>query len=172
MADTPNQAPNKAPTPATSSVANGIEGWLETYLVKKAPFQIPANGREWLVKAAPWIDLVLLILLLPAILLVFSVGSFVGVVNPAIGVAVGPLYWLAILVLVVQAVVMGVALPGLFKRKRSAWKLLFWATLVSIAYGLVGWAGTPTDIGGLFWSLLSAVISLYILFQIRDYYRN
>jgi hypothetical protein len=171
MADTPTQTTQPAqPTPPSKS-GGGLEGWLETYLVKIAPFQIPPNGREWIVKAAPWIVLVLLILLLPAILAVFSLGTLVGVFSPAVGVAVGPLYYLALIVLLIQAVVMAVALPGLFKRKRSAWKLLFWATIVSITYGLVGWVGTPTDVGGLLWAAISAVISLYILFQVRDHYR-
>ncbi len=171
MVDTPVQSEKPTQTAPAAKTAGGLEGWLANYLVSKAPFQIPPNGREWIVKAAPWIDLILLILLLPAILAIFSLGSLVGVFAPAVGVAIGPLYYLALIVLLVQAVVMAVALPGLFKRKRSAWKLLFWATVVSIVYGLVGWVGTPTAVGSLLWSLISAVISLYVLFQVRDHYR-
>ena len=171
MPDTPTQNTPPAPSTPPAKTGGGLEGLLETYFVKKAPFQIPPNGREWIVKAAPWIDLVLLILLLPAILAVFSLGSLVGVFAPASGVAIGPLYYLALIVLLVQAVVMAIALPGLFKRKLGAWRLLFWATVVSIVYGLVGWIGAPAAVGSLLWTIISAVISLYILFQIRDHYR-
>lgn len=166
MADAPMQT-----TPSTKG-AGGLEGWFETMLVKKAPFQIPANGREWIVKAAPWIDLVLLILLLPAILAVFTLGSAVGVFAPAVGVSVGVFYWVALVVLLLQAVVMGVAIPGLFKRKRGAWRLLYYATLASFLYGMFNWIGTPAAVGGLLWGAVSTVISLYILFQVRELYHS
>lgn len=157
---------------AKTSKLGGLEATLENYLVKKAPFQIPAAGREFIVKATPWLDLILLILLLPAILAVFTLGSAVGVFAPAVGVNVGALYYVALVVLLAQAVVMAVALPGLFKRKKSAWKLLYWAALVSFVYGVVSWLSTPAAFLGLVWNVITTVISLYILFQVRDHYTN
>lgn len=39
-------------TPATEAPKELI-GFLDLYLVKKAPFQIPDAGREWIVKFGP-----------------------------------------------------------------------------------------------------------------------
>jgi len=50
-------------------------GFLDYYFVKKAPFQIPQTGRAWLVQAAPWIVVVLLILSLPHLLWLLHIGS-------------------------------------------------------------------------------------------------
>lgn len=149
-----------------------LEGWLEKYFVKKAPWQIPGNGREVIVKLIPWLNLILLILLLPALLVIFSLGSAIGVLAPSVGVAVGPLYYLALLVLLAQAVMMAIALPGLFKRKRTAWLLIYYATLISAVYALVDWIARPIAVFGFIWSLVATAISLYILFQVRSYYKN
>ena len=50
-------------------------GFLDFYLVKKAPFQIPDGGREWIVKFGPWITVVLLILTLPILLFALGLGA-------------------------------------------------------------------------------------------------
>ena len=47
-------------------------GFLDFYLVQKAPFQLPDNAKEWIVKYGPWIAIVLLILALPPLL--FALG--------------------------------------------------------------------------------------------------
>ena len=49
-------------------------GFLDYYLVQKAPFQIPDGGREWIVKYGPWIAVVLLILTLPPLLFALAVS--------------------------------------------------------------------------------------------------
>ena len=51
-----------------------LVGFLDLYLVKQAPFQIPDGGREWIVKFGPWITVVLLILTLPILLFALGLG--------------------------------------------------------------------------------------------------
>jgi uncharacterized membrane protein YdjX (TVP38/TMEM64 family) len=50
-------------------------GFLDFYLVKKAPFQLPLEIREFLVKFGPWIAVVFLLLSLPALLLMLGIGA-------------------------------------------------------------------------------------------------
>ena len=50
-------------------------GFLDYYLVKKAPFQIPDNAKEWLVQYGPWITIVVIVLTLPAILALLGLGA-------------------------------------------------------------------------------------------------
>jgi len=138
-----------------------LVGFLDHYLVQKAPFQIPAEIKELLVRFGPWIALVLLILSLPGLLLMLGLGTAMIPLG-GVGYAAGFTY-LTVLLLA-QLVLLGLALPGLFKRKMSAWTLMFYSQLVGIALSLLSGAIVGALIGGL--------IGLYILFQIRALYVN
>jgi hypothetical protein len=152
MTDT-NQVPNQAP--------KDLIGFLDFYLVQKAPFQIPDGGREWIVKFGPWITVVLLVLMLPPLLFVLGVGATL-VPFAGTGYATGFTYH--VVVLIVQLALTVMALPGLFARKMTGWKLLFYAQIVSVAGALLNYAFVGAIIGGL--------ISFYVLFQVRAKYVN
>ena len=62
-------------TTPTTEAPKDLIGFLDFYLVKKAPFQIPDGGREWIVKFGPWITVVLLILTLPILLFALGLGA-------------------------------------------------------------------------------------------------
>jgi hypothetical protein len=134
-------------------------GFLDFYLVKKAPFQIPDNGREWIVKFGPWITVVLLILLLPLLLVALGIGA---VFMPFGGVGYAASFGIMTIVLIIELGLMVAALPGLFARKMAGWTLLFYSQLVGIVYNVF----TGNVVGG----LLMGLIGLYILFQVRTKY--
>jgi hypothetical protein len=146
-------------TPAAEAPKD-LVGFLDFYLVQKAPFQIPDAGREWIVKFGPWIALVLLILSLPPLLFVLGIGTFL---IPFGGVGYASSFGFVTIVLIVQIGLMAAALPGLFDRKMAGWTLLFYSQLVGIALSLF----TGAVVGG----LLFGLIALYILFQVRPLYR-
>ncbi|KKU12762.1 MAG: Chromate transporter, partial [Parcubacteria group bacterium GW2011_GWC2_45_7] len=54
------------------------------------------------------------------------------------------------------------AIPGLFKRQEKAWKLLYYATLLGGLQNIV-----TMQIGG----LIGTLVSLYLLFQVKGYYK-
>jgi hypothetical protein len=135
-------------------------GFLEFYLVQKAPFQIPPEGKEWIVKYGPWITVVLLILFLPPLLVVLGIGTAL-VPFAGIGYATG--FGYAAVLLLVQIGLMVFALPGLFARKISGWNLLFYSRIVSLVSGLL--------LGSIIGSLVGALIAFYILFQVRPLYK-
>ncbi len=138
-----------------------LVGFLDFYLVQKAPFQIPGEIREFLVKFGPWIALVLLVLSLPALLLMLGIGTAM-VPFGGVGYAAGFTY--LTVVLLAQLVLLGLALPGLFSRKKSAWTLIFYSQLVGIVFSLLS--------GSILGALIGGLIGLYILFQIRPLYVN
>lgn len=138
-----------------------LVGFLDFYLVKKAPFQIPGEIRELLVKFGPWIALVLLILSLPALLVMLGLGT---ALMPLGGVGYASGFGFLTVALLAQLVLLGMALPGLFTRKRSSWNLLLYSQLVGIAASILS--------GSIVWALLGGLIGLYILFQIRVLYVN
>src|ERR1700704_5135650 len=95
----------------TSDAPKDLIGFLDFYLVKKAPFQLPDNAKEFIVKWGPWITVVLLILSLPPLLFVLGIGTLL---LPFGGIGYARGFSLAILVLFVQIALMIAALPGLF----------------------------------------------------------
>lgn len=135
-------------------------GFLDFYLVKKAPFQLPENAREWIVKFGPWITVVLLILLLPLLLVALGIGA-VFIPFGGVGYAAG--FGIMTIVLIIELGLMIAALPGLFARKMAGWTLLFYSQLVGIVYNVF----TGNVVGG----LLMGLIGLYILFQVRTKYQ-
>lgn len=134
-------------------------GFLDYYLVTKAPFQLPMNVKEGVVKYGPWISIVILVLLLPPVLLVLGIGT---VLIPFAGPAYATSFtWLTVLTLV-QVGMLIAALPGLFARKMHGWRLIFYSRLLSIVTQLLSGLVVGAIVGGL--------ISLYILFQVRELY--
>ncbi len=168
----PAPKPSATPTPPASGPLAALETTFYDWFVYKAPFQLPVGLTDFIVKFGPWITLVLGLLMLPALFAVFTIGAAVGALaSYGYGYQVGPMYWIGIVVLLVQVVIMFVSIPMLLKQKRNGWLLLFYANLVSIVYGVVNsFAYGYFAFGGLIWTLISAVIGFYILFQIRRYY--
>ncbi len=143
-----------------------VEAWLDVYMVSKAPFQIPMAGKEVLAKIAPYLIIVFSILALPAILALFGLSAFLA---PVAMVAGGGLGWgffgiVSVATSVISLVLDVMAIPGLFKRTHSSWRLLFYATLVSFVGGVL----SMNPLG----AVIGAVIGWYILFQVKELYKN
>jgi hypothetical protein len=149
--------------PITAEAPKDLIGFLDFYLVKKAPFQIPDAGRELIVRFGPWITVVLLILLLPILLFALGLGALVLPFAGAGGVGYAASFGLVTIFAIVEIGLMIAALPGLFARKMSGWTLLFYSQLVGVVHSLL--------VGNIIGGLLTALIGLYILFQVRPLYR-
>ena len=145
-----------------SQAPKDLMGFLDYWLVKKAPFQIPEGGKEWIVKWGPWINLVLIIWFLLSMLATYSLFSN-SMLGGFFGYPHGTTYWLSIAILVAQFILQAMALPGLFARKIRGWTLLFYSETVSIIYGLVT--------GNFLSVIVGALVGFYVLFQIRAKYR-
>jgi hypothetical protein len=148
-------------TPATTPAPKDLVGFLDFYLVKQAPFQIPEGGREWIVKFGPWITVVLLILTLPVLLFALGLGV---IFIPFGGVGYASGFGVLTLFVIVEVGLMIAALPGLFARKMAGWQLLFYSQLVNIAYNILS--------GHVVSALLGGLIALYVLFQVRPLYHQ
>ncbi|MFZ2255360.1 MAG: hypothetical protein WAW59_04900 [Patescibacteria group bacterium] len=69
----------------------------------------------------------------------------------------------AMIVLAVTTALYFMAFPKLQKNQKSGWDLLFWAELVSIVGAVLG--------GFAIGQILGALIGLYLLFEIRTYFK-
>ena len=128
---------------------------------KNAP-NLPANIREVLVKIVPWLALIFGILGVLAglgALGLSPVGMLGGVENGAVLLLSG-------VFTIVSSVLMLMAYPKVNKRLYAGWKLLFWAEVVSFVGSLLTFT-----LGSIVSALIGVVIGLYLLFQIKSYYK-
>lgn len=139
-----------------------LEKILAEYLVKKAP-SIPTKLKKFIVKVAPWLVIVSVLLSLPSLLALFGWGGVMGGMMWRYGYGYRSTYMLAMLVLGVSLVLEGLAIPGLLKMKKNGWQLMFYSILVSTVYSLLmgSWGGL----------IVGTLISLYVLFQVKEYYK-
>jgi len=164
-----NQVPPTPPTPPVPPVSNsssqvppkGLMETLEYYFVTKAPFQIPENVKEMIVKFGPWIQVIFLLTIVPLLLALIGLGAMFSVYSPYGYVhsawSIGSIISLIVFVIDI------IALPGLFARKMSGWNMSFYG----IVLNLVGSIFTGNIIG----AILGFVISGYVWFQVRSYYK-
>lgn len=142
-------------------VIKHLESTLEGFFLKKLP-ALPANIKEIIVKFGPWVALVGLVFSLPTI---FAALGFSSLMMPGYFRNVYRFggysftWWISI----ASMVLLAIALPGLFKRKMTSWRLMFYAGLVMALYYLI-----TVNLGSL---IIGTGISMYILFQIKSYYK-
>lgn len=139
-----------------------VERLCNEYLVEKAP-SLPDAAKEAIVKFGPWISLVLLVMAAPAVFALLGLGTFLMPFSYLGGLGAGFGYTFSMLFTVVMMIMEIIALPGLFKRAKSAWYLMFYVSLVSAVQQLVSF-----NLGGL---IIGTLLSLYILFQVKSYYK-
>lgn len=173
--------PSKSPEPPVSGPLAQLEAWLYEMLVYKAPFHLPKNAKEWIVKYGPWIALVggilALLFIVPSIFAAIAMTSYttavLGVYGAVAAATVGPMFYLALVALAVQLVLLFVSVPMLLKQQRKGWLLVFYADMISLVYSVLNtFAYGRFDFGTLLGGLIGAVIGFYLIFQIRSYYKN
>lgn len=140
-----------------------LDALLDEYLVKRAP-EIPTKWKETIVAVSPWATLIIMIIALPALFALFGIGAVVtpyGMMREGAGWGIG--FILSLILLAVSLILEAMAIPGLFKRSAKAWQLVYYATLVSFVSSLFN--------GNVIGNLIGTIIGLYILFQVREYYK-
>lgn len=141
-----------------------LEALLDEYMVKKAPFAIPMGGKEVIVKVAPYLIIVFAILGIPAILAGLGLSAMLTPLVMLGGSAWGINTMISLVVSAIALVMEVVAVPGLFKRTNGGWRLVFYASIVSVIGNIL----SLNLVGG----VIGALISWYILFQVKDMYKN
>lgn len=139
-----------------------VEKLCTEYLVDKAP-SLPEGVKEAIVKFGPWISLILMIMAAPAIFALLGLGTVLMPFSYLGGLSVGFGATFSLLFTVVIIIMEIIALPGLFKRQKSAWYMMFYVSLVSAVQQAVSF-----NLGGL---IIGTLLSLYILFQVKSYYK-
>lgn len=136
-----------------------LEKLWDEYLVQNAPFEIPTNIKDVLVQAAPYITIILLIIMLPAVIAALGISWILAVLAPFAGF----LAIVSLLLVIFGFVLKAMAIKPLFARSKKWWDLVFYSTLVGFVSSLLS--------GSIVWGIIALVIGLYVLFQIKSYYK-
>ncbi len=149
------------------SLMGQLESNLNEYLGKKAP-QIPKKWKEIIVKIAPYLAIIGVVVGIPGVLAIFGLSTFIvplgtigGVVSgqPFLGVG----YIISVLFLAGVIILEALSISPLFKRSKIGWNYMFYATLLGAVQNLIN-----LNIGGL---VIGTLLSLYILFQVKEFYK-
>ena len=142
------------------NMLSGFEDKLNIYFGQKAP-KLPESVCEFIVKYGPYLAIVGLVISALGILASFGIlSTFMPLATYGYSYGFHFSFWsvFSLVVMILQAI----AIPGLLKRAKSAWNLMFYASLVSALSSLLSFS-----LGGL---IIGTAISWYFLFQIRKYY--
>ncbi|MFZ2193877.1 MAG: hypothetical protein WAV31_06570 [Candidatus Moraniibacteriota bacterium] len=150
---------------------NKFESFLEEYMVKKAPFALPLGAKEFIAAVSPYLIILSAIMLLPIILAAMGLTAILTPFAMMGGYGLGYGFgWgfgaiISLIIAVITIVMELMAVPGLFKRTKSAWRLLFYVSIVSLI-------GSIISIHGIIGGIIGAIIGWYVLFQMKDMYKN
>jgi len=178
----PNVPPMTPPQPATDNrqsdppqqqllgILAQLEAFLDDVMIKKAPFQIPKNIKERIATVAPYLVIIWIALLALTTILgllgLLGMGATLGV----LAMKAGAWSYIRIESFVASAaalVLEAMALPGFFKRTAGSWRLVFYASIVSLAGSLLSF-----NVGAAVSAIVGTVIEWYLLFQVKELYRN
>ncbi len=143
-----------------SKQLNQLDRWLEG-VFKDVP-GLPADWKKGLVKALPWLVLLGGVMGLMGIFGALSMGGMLIGMAGVFGYHWGWQYWLNLVLLVVMTGLDFKAYKPLKEKKAEGWKLSWYMTLAFLAEAVVGF-----NVG----SLVGAILSFYLLYQVKSEYK-
>lgn len=84
----------------------------------------------------------------------------------------GLLLWVALLVVLAEAALYGLAFRDLRARIKAGWNKLFYASLLNLLYGLLTAFTAYGDGSFLLGSLIGTALAFYLLYQVRDQFKE
>ena len=123
---------------------------------------LPASVQASIVKIAPYLAVIGVVLSLPAILALLGLGALAGPILRAGGGWGAYCGTLALVFSILNVVLLGLSIRGLFARLAVGWRFVYYNALVGAVYSIL-----RMDLFGL---VIGTGIYLYLLFQIRSHY--
>lgn len=148
---------------------SGLEARLEP-MFKNAP-HIPENGRKVIVDIVPWLVLIFGIL---GVIGLFASGIMALFVTLLTGGWALPFLFGSFVPMLfsgIAIVLTLMAFPGLQAKTKSGWNLVFYSTVVNAIGGIVSVFGGYVYMGSLVGAIIGAIVSFWLLFEIRSYYK-
>jgi hypothetical protein len=146
-------------------IMNQLESLLDEYMVKKAPFSLPMGVKEFIVKISPYLIIIFAVLTIPIILAAIGISTIFAPLAMLGGQTWGFGVIISLVASAIALVMEVIAVPSLFKRAKSGWRMVFYASIVSLI-------GNIFSLGGIVGAIIGTIIGWYILFQVKDMYKN
>ncbi len=135
--------------------------------------QMPELARDIVARALPWLTLIGCLMLAPLVLIGVGMGGFLGFITSFYVINSNAFYWVTVVLLLAELILMGFSIPKLLNEKRSGWNLLFITTLVGAVCVLSNlFAQFVQPVFGILAGLIAFALVMYLLFQTRSYYSN
>lgn len=142
-----------------------LEAFLDEYMIKKAPFALPLGVKEFIATVSPYLIIIFAVMALPLILAGLGLSAIVAPFALLGGSVWGFHAIISLIVSVIVLIMELKAVPGLFKRTKASWRMVFYASIVSLV-------GSILTISGILGGVIGAIIGWYILFQVKELYKN
>jgi len=139
-----------------------LDETLDLYLKQKAP-AIPQDIKDLIVSFAPWINILLMLLAVPALIGILGLSTRVNRWAYWSGTGMGMTYYISMALLGLTLLLRGMAIPGLLSRNIKGWQFVYYSIYVDAVHSLLSY-----NIVG---AIIGALIGLYVLFQIKDAYK-
>lgn len=158
-----------------------FEKELNDLFTKKVNYKLPESAKKILISAMPWLALIGGLLTLLGAWGIYQAAtwtnSLTNVANDlSVAYGYGPtvqrvssFIWVSFVILLVEAVLMFVAFSPLKQHAKKGWTIMYWLSLVNVAYAVI-YIFIDFNFFSLLFSLLGSAIGLYLLFQIRSAY--
>jgi len=166
----------KTQGPAYNTQPAGLEKSLHDFYTKTINLNLPVGGQKWLADNSWWLALV------GGLLSLWSAWSFWSIAHYAsqwlhwAGAVTGTstnlavTWYIALIAILVQAVLLLLAVQQLKAHKKSGWNLLFYTSYVSVITGVIDLFVPGYGFGSLIGMIIGALIGWFFLFQIRRYF--
>ena len=156
---------NPAPIEATPNYVPEkyllFEKELEPFFTTSLP-PLPDNVKEAIVKYAPIVIIIGLLLSVPLLLAVVGLGTVFSTLSAVGGYSSSVWGYASILVFLALFVMRVMSVVPLRGQMRRGWVLVYYSIFISAGYSLMSY-----QLGGF---IIGAALSLYIAFQVRSYY--
>ena len=133
-----------------------LEKELLPLFTSKAPFQLPTEWKDFIVKVSPYI----MLLLIPLTVLAIGLTAFASILTT---ISSRPLWGLATIATFAGLICSLLSIKGLFDRKREGWVWSYYAFMLFLVSDLLHFDFID--------AIFTFLISGYFLFQIREYYK-
>ena len=144
-----------------------VEERLAPYFLGKVP-QLPSDIRKILGSLTPWFAVISVVLGIINLLVMLGVGTVFspvimlgGMMRPGLGV-MSLIYLLSFVYILPSVILQGLAINPLFAGKKIGWRYLFYTSIWQVLVSVVSLNILGAIVGG--------AISLYLLFQVREYF--
>ena len=162
-----------------ASSTSGLELKLREFFVDKAP-ELPEGAKKLLIEWLPILSVVFGILTLLDTWQLWHWADVANNVCQVYGVnecaasnsRFSIWVWLGIIATLVQGILYILARTGLRDRKKQGWNYVYYATLIGVAYAILGLFIDYYPLENLVWTVLISAFGLYLLFQVRSAYTN